>query len=56
MAPQKKPHITKLPHFHRSAIAPVGIVADGVHEGDHVEEEREHAGVDAAARQSPSRP
>src|SRR5262245_52977947 len=27
MAPQKKPQITKLPHFHRSAIAPVGIVA-----------------------------
>ena len=27
MPPQKKPQSTKLPHFHRSAIAPVGIVA-----------------------------
>jgi hypothetical protein len=27
MAPQKKPQITKLPHFQRSAMAPVGIVA-----------------------------
>ena len=27
MAPQKKPQPTKLFHFQRSAIAPVGIVA-----------------------------
>ena len=27
MAPQNRPQITKLFHFHRSAIDPVGIVA-----------------------------
>ena len=27
MAPQKRPQTTKAFHFHRSAMAPVGIVA-----------------------------
>ena len=39
-APQNRPQPTNAFHFHRSAIAPVGIVAVGVHERHHVEEER----------------
>ncbi len=54
MAPQKRPQITKLPHFQRSAIDAGRDRRDRVHEGDHVEEQRQHAGVDAAAGQRPA--
>ncbi len=44
-------------HFHRSAIEPVGMVAVGVHEGDHVEEEAEQrrtSGTGGVAGQEPA--
>ena len=41
----KKPKTQNAENFQRSAIAPVGIVAGGVHEHHLEQEQREHADV-----------